>query len=195
MARCVPYADIRWKSAVLGAEFSLLLRGVKIFFLIFVLASSVRSLLVCVHVVGQIFPACLCFTSDGEKLGHVPADTLTRTQGSRRDVDGPVSRNLHQHLSSMLAFFFLFVFLNLFLRVQEFRSDDGAWPHFWSTPLRRERARERGAANAFAVCPRSRLCRVATVWGNTFLSCSLVVFFHLRKERRCASRLRPKTWR
>lgn len=47
---------------------------------------------------GIDFLACLCFTSDGKKLHHMPADTLKQTQDNKQYVDRPVSFN---HIMSL----------------------------------------------------------------------------------------------
>lgn len=74
---------------------------------------------------GIDFLACLCFSSDGKKLHHMPADTLKQTQDKKHYVDMPVSFN--RTGSSPSVDHARFFFLNLFVHVQEFRSDNGVW--------------------------------------------------------------------
>lgn len=57
---------------------------------------------------GMDFLACLCFTSDGNKLHHMPADTLKQTQDNKQYADVPVSVNRTVSSASVVRARFFF---------------------------------------------------------------------------------------
>lgn len=138
------------------------------------------SLLVAARVIH--FIASLRFTSVGQKLHHMPADTLRLSSRQQTHAhDRPSSRS-GPHADPFS--------LSLLVHVQEFRSDCGcALLHCTAG----EAAARLNAICCFpAVSCCSHSCRVAAVCGNAFHSCSLmfVFFFHLLETHRAALRFK-----